>query len=526
MGAGLFDDYARQLGVPADELAATVRALSKNPVAWIEAATGSRLWSKQREIAWSVIRNRNTVVPSCNGAGKSFIAGAINAFGVNNYDGFLGLTTAPTDRQVKQILWAEIRRIYTNQRLPLAGTPDMTQLLIDEDHRLIGFATSDTNQNAFQGIRARHTWITLDEACGISPIIYEGAKSILAAGSGRLLQLSNPVDPTSTFYEECQRSENTVIQLSAYDTPNFNIPECPLREQNFTAREDDRSLFWKHVLAAHGYFDWNANNGHGECVNLPSPCTSPQFVHDIVQGPGGTSNPMYVVRVLGLFPDSNEFGAFTLPQLEDAMRAQLPSEAPLELGVDVARFGDNKTVVCGWQDPQLRVLDAWAKLDTAATADRIVEIATRCARHGLAPQAVKVDVIGVGGGVVDNLRRRHVEWPGGRRPFPVVAFNSSSTEGIPDDVENARGHAYLSLARRAEERTLDLPARGQLGALELRKELLSIRKRILDGSGKIKIMGKEWMREQGLASPDYADAAVIAAYQGPRGSTRDYGITF
>ncbi len=62
--------------VAADRLAPTVDYL-KNPDMWVRERLNEHLWSKQVEIARSVVAHRSTAVPSCHGAGKSFIASRI-----------------------------------------------------------------------------------------------------------------------------------------------------------------------------------------------------------------------------------------------------------------------------------------------------------------------------------------------------------------------------------------------------------------------------------------------------------------
>lgn len=529
MNQDLITQAARQFGVPPERLIGLLRRASADPVFWIELTSGQKLWSKQREICQSVQVNRVTCVPACNASGKTWTAGGLIAYGISNLEPYLAIATAPTERQVKYALWKEVRNFYVTSRVPLPGRPDLLQWIVSERQRALGFATSDYNPNLFQGIReAKNTRLFLDEACGISADVREGALGIMAAGNARMLQLGNPVDPLTFFREDCENPHNCTIHISAYDTPNFNIPGHELREANFIVSESHPD-YWTNRLGP--YYDQTTEPAG--TVNLPAPyLTTPEFVESIVRT-YGTTSPQYVSRVLGRFPEQSDEALFSFGELQEAMdeasphRAQLLARAagsPLELGVDVARYGTNLSVIMGWQDPVLRVLDVFSKTDTVQTANRVREMARRCARAGLPPVACKVDVIGVGGGVVDNLAHTAVDWGHGLQDFPVVAFNSAMTEGVPEYAKNVRGHAYLYLKQRLEERTISLPARTARHADQLRRELSSIRKTNPDNNEKTLIYGKEWMRAQGLASPDLADAAVIAVYPGvrPRG---DHGIT-
>ena len=60
----LWADQFRAMGFRPDELVAFVRKLRDDPVAWIEAATGKRLWSKQREIIRAAMVSEVLCVPT------------------------------------------------------------------------------------------------------------------------------------------------------------------------------------------------------------------------------------------------------------------------------------------------------------------------------------------------------------------------------------------------------------------------------------------------------------------------------
>lgn len=524
MDVDYINQAARRFGVTSDQLVQVLLRAQQDPAFWVELISGKKCWEKQREIYQSMKYNRVTCVPACNASGKTWALGGRVSYGINNLQPYLAITTAPTERQVKHALWKEIRDFHGKSRIPLAGKPDLLQWIIADNQRALGFATSDYNPNLFQGIReANNTELYLDEACGIAADVYEGAMGIMAAGDARMVQTGNPVDPLTRFREDCEDPKNKTIYISAYDTPNFNIPGYELRERNFIVSESHPE-YWKNRLGP--YFDHKEN----KTVNLPTPyLTTPEFVESIIRT-YGTTSPQYVSRVLGRFPEQSEEALFSMTELDDGMKPasqemlEKAALSPLVLGVDVARFGNNLSVCVGWQDPILRILGIQAKKDTVQTAKWVQDIALRCVRHGLPPLDVKVDVIGVGAGVVDYLASHPVDWGHGMQHFPVSAFNSASTEDIPPHVFNVRGAAYMYLQKRTESRDISLPEKLTPHADQLRRELLSIRKALPDASDKTKILGKEEMKRKGFASPDFADAAAIAVYPGAR-ARGDHGVT-
>ena len=75
-----------------DSVIADIRARSKkaeyltDPALWAKEVLGKELWSKQREIANSIVENTHTAVVSCNGAGKSGLAGMLATWWVAVHD--------------------------------------------------------------------------------------------------------------------------------------------------------------------------------------------------------------------------------------------------------------------------------------------------------------------------------------------------------------------------------------------------------------------------------------------------------
>src|SRR6185503_5507907 len=90
-----------------------------DPVKWAKEKLNESLWSKQREIIYSVRDNRRTAVKSCHSAGKSFLAArAICWFLDSSVIGeSFCVSSAPTFRQVRAILWREISRAHAKGNL-------------------------------------------------------------------------------------------------------------------------------------------------------------------------------------------------------------------------------------------------------------------------------------------------------------------------------------------------------------------------------------------------------------------------
>lgn len=122
-------------------------------------------WSMQDEILLSVFRNQRTTVKSCHGIGKTYTAARIVLAFLFAFKDSVIVTTAPTFRQVENILWREIRQAKSRSKVPLGGNILKTKYEIDEKWYAIGIS-SDKDDN-FQGFHAEHLLVVGDEAAGI-----------------------------------------------------------------------------------------------------------------------------------------------------------------------------------------------------------------------------------------------------------------------------------------------------------------------------------------------------------------------
>ena len=173
-----------------------------------------------------------------------------------------------------------------------------------------------------------------------------------------------------------------------------------------------------------------------------------------------------------------------------AIARQIPDTGKCELGVDVARFGDDETVVMVRRGLKITRIESWAKQDTTWTAGRVAEIARE-----ENPTAICVDEIGVGAGVVDPLRANH---------FNVVGVVSSEAASKPEVYANKRAELYCNLAQHFTEGSIAIPDHPKLSS-----QLSSIKYKFDTHHRKI-IESKDDMRKRSLHSPDYADALMLA----------------
>ena len=188
-----------------------------------------------------------------------------------------------------------------------------------------------------------------------------------------------------------------------------------------------------------------------------------------------------------------------------------PQPGRLILGVDVARFGEDKTCIAHRYGDVIEQIDRYAKLDTTQTTS-LVQAAMYMKPHAVAV----VDVIGVGAGVVDQLRAsRHA----------VRAFNASSATRQRDITGSWRFPNVRSAAWWSMRELLD-PAHGASIALppddELTAELTAPKWDVRAG-GVLVVESKDELRKRLGRSTDSADSVIQAFWQERTWQTDEQG---
>ncbi len=284
-----------------------------DPCNYIEEVFGVRIWSKQKEVVEAVRDNPRTAVRSCHGVGKSFISAKIALEFLMTHPESIVVTTAPTMRQVQEILWKEIRVSHHKASLP--GILLKTKLELRDGWVAFGFATK--NPNAFQGIHAEYVLCIFDEARGIDPMIWEAAEGILTGSKCRLLSIGNPTDMATNFGDEFRDPKVAKIHIGVFDSPNFT-------EFGIT-QEDIEDGSWEGKINK----------------ELPYPqLVEPIWVAEKYKK-WGKKSAAYQSRVLGEFPTEGTDTLIPLAWVMAAAHRDLSADAvgePVVLGVDVTEI--------------------------------------------------------------------------------------------------------------------------------------------------------------------------------------------
>ncbi len=161
---------------------------------------------------------------------------------------------------------------------------------------------------------------------------------------------------------------------------------------------------------------------------------------------------------------------------------------PVVLGVDVARFGDDRTVITIRQGLWCREQRIFSGLDTMAVAERVI-----IAMKDFQPAATFIDAGAMGAGVIDRLRQL-------RYTVSEVNFGGGAMDG--ERYANIRAEMYF----KAKEW---LESGGAIPDDRKLKTELSIVEYKFNQAGKIILEPKEKLKERTGWSPDLADSFVL-----------------
>ena len=204
----------------------------------------------------------------------------------------------------------------------------------------------------------------------------------------------------------------------------------------------------------------------------------------------GLDSDFVRIRILGKFPRFGAMQFISTADVERAMLAEIPLAAwvmsPIVLGVDVARYGSDQSVIAVRQGRKLHELRKFRELSTMQLAAEVVA----CKKDYGNVAAVFVDGVGVGAGVVDRLQM--LGWP-------VIEVNGGET--AMEDTKFYNKTVEMWYRMREWIKGADLPAKDS----DMRIQLIA-REYFFDDKERIRLERKKDMVKRGQVSPDCADA--------------------
>jgi phage terminase large subunit len=358
--------------------------------------------------------------------------------------------TAPSRHQLHDVLWSELSKWHRSMKASDVGKmfSDMCvwqkEKFFHRDHPEEWFAAARTatkeNPEALQGFHADYILKITDEASAIPEDVFDVLEGAHGMQETKLYMPGNPTRLEGTFYNAFHKSKDFYYRISS------STLDSPIVPANYA----------KKMAAKYG-----------------------------------TDSNIYRIRVLGEFPkqDGDSYIPFDLVQ-SALVREGIEDDLsyPLVLGVDVARFGDDDTVILPRRGNKTYEYKILRHKDTMATVGEVARMANR-----LKANMIFVDVIGVGAGVYDRLNQLG---------YPVTPVNASESPATKPEVFRKQRDELWGLCLDWLEtkcvRLWDNDEGDLAGELTTPK--------YSESNGKIIIESKQEMKKRGVASPNIADA--------------------
>lgn len=420
------------------------------PVLFVQEVLGAQPDDWQDEfltaIAWG---KRRISVRSGHGVGKSTAVSWAAIWWMFTRFPQKTVITAPTAAQLYDALFAEMKR-WVNRMPPtlrslVNAKTDRLELIAAPDESFVSLRTSRAEQpEALQGVHSDHVMLIADEASGVPEAVFEAASGSMSGESAVTILLGNPTRSTGYFY----------------DTHTKDL----------------------------GFYTMKVS-----CVD--SPRVSREYIKEQANRFGEESNA-YRVRVLGEFPLGDDDTVIPIFLVEGAQQRDIlltPDMRPI-WGLDVARFGSDRTALCKRYGAIVPERVQWKRgLDTMQVVGWVKNQYDNTEGKDR-PSEILVDVIGLGAGVCDRLRELKL---------PARGINVSEAPAFGNEYLNLRAELWFKTREWLEARDCRLPDDDTL-----KTELATVRYRFTS-SGKRQVESKEEIKKRGVPSPDLADSLIL-----------------
>lgn len=428
----------------ADTLRSVIASYANDPVGFVRVVLGATPDPWQEQVMRDVARGERRIsVRAGHGVGKSAFCAWLSIWHMVTRYPQKTVMTAPTAGQLFDALFAEVKFWINKLPEPIRELFDTTSekvtLRAAPESSFISARTSSADRpEALAGIHSAHVLLIVDEASAVPEAVFESAAGSMSGHDACSILIGNPTRNSGMFFRT------------------------------------------HHALSN----EWRTY--HVSC--LDSPRVSADFVKQIMDTYGPESNA-YKIRVLGEFALRDDDTLIPAELVDSAMSRDVAvsPEEPVVYGLDVARFGDDRSVLCKRRGNVVLEFKVWQGLDLMQLTGAVVNEAKLDK-----PAEIMVDSIGLGSGVADRLREL------GHVVRDVNVSESSSMMNA--QAAKLRDELWLSLKEWLNARACKLPKID-----ELRQELVAPTY-TFTSNGKIKVEGKQEMKRRGMRSPDLADA--------------------
>jgi len=441
------------------QLSELILTYERHPDLFVEDLLGVTPQDWQREMMAATLQHRKLSLRSGHGLGKTACCSWLMIWYLLTRYPVKVVCTAPSASTLYDGLMAETKRwvkeLPTPIRTLLEIKSDRIELASSPTEAFLSARTSRAESpESLAGIHSDHTMILVDEASGVPEQVYEAAYGSMSGKNAVVILIGNPTRSSGYFYETHTRL---------------------------------RDSWWTKKVSC-----------------LDSPLVSPDFIAEMAEKYGETSNAMKV-RVYGEFPTAEDDTLISLHAVEQASKRKVeqPEGTPVVWGLDVARYGDDASVLCIRQGRHLMELHSWKKLSLMELAGRVLDLLHSSDEP---PEEILVDSIGLGAGVLDRLRELDISARG---------VNVSESPAMADRYANLRAELWDATKSWFNEE-VQIPNDDSLIAD------LTAPRYSFNSSGKMIVESKAETKKRLGRSTDFADSLVLTFASNAAGAFGQY----
>lgn len=442
-----------------------------NPVEFVKDIIKAIPDENQTEILNRVAKNRKTSIRSGHGIGKSAVLSWLVIWFLCTRPFPKIPCTAPTKHQLYDILWAEIAK-WLNPTLKTEIEWTQEKIYMKKyPENWFAVPRTATQPDALQGFHADHLLYIIDEASGVKDTTFEPVLGSLTTEDTKLIMMGNPTQLSGFFFDSHNKNRDTYSTLKISSENSKNVGE--------------------------------------------------HFIQDIIDMYGKESD-VYRVRVAGEFPKAMPDSFIQLEWVENCSKKQVSAFIPkrIDIGVDVARFGDDETVINTLFDKKYqKPFTVLHHNDTMQVVGNIIIVIEKLReKYNETPIHIKIDCDGLGVGVFDRLKEVKINKKWANVKLYECHFGGAggkNKETDPVRFSNSTGKMWGLLRDKLKNNEIELIYD------DTQIKQISNRKYRVNSDGEIELERKEEMKKRGLTSPDRADALVLSLYEPKQG-----GIAF
>lgn len=459
--------------------------------AWRHDILGYRSYEKMNEITWETLHGKlnKTAVASANGTTKSWEMSCMIAWASSVFEPgeVRSIVTAPSLPQVEQVIWAYLKNHFgeaaaRGNSLPGRLTENV-EWVYDGDFGKVFLVTGRVpakgkEMAVFQGVRGvkGRVFVFSDEGGSINKDMFTAMEAVTTGSDSRVTIYGNPDYPQAYWKKFWDKTKPEGRTWNTFNISGFDLPTIT----GEVVYPDDKDMN-ERFLSAITSREWIENKS-------------------LIWAP---NEARYLSKVMGQFPGDDDSSFFPQNVLDRAYDTQIEDNAdiPAVMGVDVARFGQDQSVIAVNRGGRVRVEDSWGKCAINDSARRVHQYA-----QANAVTEIRIDVSGVGGGLYDILAGEP-EYRGAS--YTLIGWNNSHKSPDPAQWMNLRSYSYESLRTQMTNGLVDLDYEDE----ELREELQATTYKFSrGGDGSLQITPKDEIKKGlGDRSPDRLDAVVMAA---------------